>query len=117
MACSKKESNLFKDHISYFQLIGLENYSNFDMIVIVDSQGCKSCEISALDLIEKISLNQTIKVIDLGLASSSQTKNEVFIDSSRIYYTFPFSFDGLTVVDINSEKVFYPLFKSTFEIP
>jgi hypothetical protein len=113
-ACSKKEqTELFKNHLEYFDLVGLKNYDKYQLILIVDSQGCESCKDSAMQLIRLLETEYVVKIIDLGKNTNQLQIENALIDSSRIYYSFPFSFDGLTVVDLSSQELHYPLFEST----
>lgn len=113
-ACSKRDGNdLYTDHLDYFDLIGIEDYFDYELIIIVDSQGCKSCWDSALPIIHSLESKHKIKIVDLGIDKKTLYGQNLFLDSSRLYFSFPFSFDGMTVVDFNSKEVYYPLFEST----
>lgn len=82
--------------------------------MIVDSQGCESCLVSAVEKIQVLGRKYKILVIDLGGNKNlSLSEVEVYSDPGRKYFSFPFSFDGLTMVDIKSEMVYYPLFEET----
>lgn len=102
----------FNLHLEYFKEINFHNYNEYEYILIYDKYGCEFCNTKADPIISKYYNNYNVKLIELSNPNEVNYQHEIIVDSGRIYYSFPFQFDGLTIINLKAKKILKPLNES-----